>query len=232
MRQEMNILTKSIHSFLLNSSQLSPSHATFAHSSFMPTQPVHNPASIYHATLPVAQVPTAVHSVINAQPTAFPTSRLASELTAHMLSTTRPYPPRSPSSYQITIGNSLITFDRDLLLAPPRRDYAKNPWLLATDWEHLVITIHPGQHVDIGVKFWKQLYRGSKHWARLRKQFSQWAVCIFPFLRYHTILCSAERCFNSMLPMLSHNSQLLKLSGVYILAAARSSPGLSFKECS
>lgn len=89
----------------------------------------------------------------------------------------------SPSR-QISIRGSVVLFDHDCLLPPPHRNYAKDPELLAADWEHLHVFLHPGQQEDIGVKFWKQLYKGSKHWPRLRKQFSEWAVRSFSVLLY------------------------------------------------
>ena len=74
------------------------------------------------------------------------------------------------------IRDKIILYDRDHLTAPPHRDYSANPELLADDWEHLPVSLCPGQVEDIGVKFWKQLYKGTKHWERLRKKYSNWAV--------------------------------------------------------
>jgi hypothetical protein len=87
-----------------------------------------------------------------------------------------PAAPLEFTSNSIVIRNKIILYDRNILVAPPHRDYSADPDLLASDWEHLEISLHPGQIEDIGVKFWKQLYKGTKHWARLRKKYSNWAV--------------------------------------------------------
>ena len=90
-------------------------------------------------------------------------------------------------------------YSRDHLLPPPHQDYAANPELLADDWEHLEIALHPGQSEDVGVKYWKQLYKGTKHWACLRKKYSDWAVCIVPIISfeggviYHDLISTSLR---------------------------------------
>lgn len=101
-----------------------------------------------------------------------------------------PVPAPSPSpaaplritSRSIVIHDKIILYDRDRLTAPPHRDYSANPELLADDWEHLLVSLSPGQVEDIGVKFWKQLYKGTKHWERLRKKYSNWAVRAAAFM--------------------------------------------------
>ena len=105
--------------------------------------------------------------------------------------------PMSSSALQFTThsvvlhGNQIV-YDPDLLLAPPRHDYASNPELVADHWEHLKVYILPGQLEDIGLKHWKQIYKGTKHWKRLRKPYSQWAVKYpyFFFLGCHLVLTS------------------------------------------
>jgi hypothetical protein len=89
--------------------------------------------------------------------------------------------PLQISSRSIVIRDKIILYDRDRLTAPPHRDYSANPELLADDWEHLSVSLCPGQVEDIGVKFWKQLYKGTKHWERLRKKYSNWAVRVAAF---------------------------------------------------
>ena len=89
-------------------------------------------------------------------------------------------PPSSTAlqftTHSVVLHGNRIVYDRDLLLAPPRHDYAANPELIADHWEHLKVSILPGQLEDIGLKHWKQIYKGTKHWKRLRKPYSQWAV--------------------------------------------------------
>ena len=95
---------------------------------------------------------------------------------------TQPVPPPPISaplrltSHSVTIGCQQIHYDQDQLVAPPRRDYAAHPEYLSHDWEHLQVLLCPGQCEDIGVKYWKQVYKGTVHWKRLRKYYSIWQV--------------------------------------------------------
>ena len=63
------------------------------------------------------------------------------------------------TSHSVIINNNHITYDRDLLLAPPHHDFSANPELIADYWEHLKIYVHPGQLEDIGLKYWNRYTR-------------------------------------------------------------------------
>lgn len=112
-------------------------------------------------------------------------------------------------SHSLMVRDVMVVYDREHLIAPPHRDYASDIELLATDWEHFTLTLHPGQLEDIGVKFWKQLYRGTKYWARLRKPYSTWTVRTSPHLLcFHsltlstTVSCSCARTIPDSRPIL------------------------------
>ena len=123
------------------------------------------------------------------------TNALGQSITSPPPADTRPTPPPLPSiplrltTHSVMIGHQRIHYDQDRLVAPPRRDYSANPELLADDWEHLEILLCPDQCEDIGVKYWKQIYKGTVHWTHLRKYYSIWRV------RVHNecILSAAER---------------------------------------
>jgi hypothetical protein len=100
-------------------------------------------------------------------PPAMPTTQSAPPLAG---------PLPSCQSHSMIIGPRRIYYDPNQLLAPPCRNYSANPELLANDWEHLQVVLCPGRCEDIGVKYWKQLYKGTIHWTRLRRYYSIWAV--------------------------------------------------------
>jgi hypothetical protein len=225
MRREMNslsddvhVLTNSIHSL---ASAPMPTPLTTARTSTWLSdnqQPAAHLQRPQHITLTANHVPSrqtlilpsAAHSA--AADATTPATSPSASTPANLSSSTSHAPaPLHFTSHRLAVRDTFIVYDRDLLLPPPHRDFAANPELLADDWEHLKFNLHPGQLEDIGVKYWKQLYKGTKYWARLRKYYSNWAVRIarISFHSKHARLTSfrftvRRRCILSI-----HNSREL-----------------------
>jgi len=145
-----------------------PTRALDARPGYLPPNPPTTsvpPSRIIHIN------PTAQH-VPSKPPPAMPSAPLATTTQ----STSPPADPLPLMSHSLIIGHRHIHYDPDKLVAPPRHNYSANPELLVDDWEHLQVVLCPGQCEDIGVKYWKQLYKGTVHWTRLRRYYSIWAV--------------------------------------------------------
>lgn len=172
-----HILTQAIYFQVCGASQtavLSPPAPCIGHLNQQP--PARLQSSHASAVTTLAPLPTLPPApVVAPMPTpTLPSTASSSPLTS---SPNQPDAPELPHLLNsIVVRDTMIVYDRNCLIAPPYRNYAANLELLVADWEHLTITLHPGQLKDIGVKFWKQLYLGTKHWARLRKPYSNWTV--------------------------------------------------------
>lgn len=88
------------------------------------------------------------------------------------------------STHSIVVANQTIHFNKSQLNAPPSPSYSSSPQQLLKDWESYKLCLHPGTSAVVGIKYWRQLYRGSEHWERLKKHWSCWAVSYFILLFY------------------------------------------------
>jgi hypothetical protein len=132
-----------------------PSHIVPQHPNYVPLAPQSTPAFT-----PGSSVPAHVsqHAVAPA-----PSAKLEAR----------------PHIRVLTLGGCTHTIDLCKLQLPPRRPYNANPQMLVHDWDHSPFHWQSDADalLDVGVKDWPAIYKGTSHWRRLKDDFSRFKVC-------------------------------------------------------
>jgi len=82
----------------------------------------------------------------------------------------------------LTLGGHTHAIDLGKLQLPPRRPYNANPQMLVHDWDHAPFHWRADADalLNVGVKDWPAIYKGTSHWKRLKDDFSRFKVCTPP----------------------------------------------------
>ena len=100
------------------------------------------------------------------------TSQRATTTTATAMET-------GPPVRVLSFGSHTYAIDLNQLRLPPHCPYNLNPQMLVQEWDHAPFhctTSNPEMLLDVRVKDWLSIYKGTHHWRRLKDDFSQYKV--------------------------------------------------------